>query len=195
MLEITSGQSGLRSLIQRALVLDENALVRASDLGDGSLDIFVTTPFQTIAARRVTGTMSSTGTVFRASDMSETFAASWPGALPPISGYQLLDDIPTAVVSKLAEQGQALARQFSGPLGPPSSLLEQEVITVDGHGQEAHIPMRMIFTCTALGLIPGFSAPADIPRHLRVSVLGRWTRLDAPFGSVYRSTGLPLLFS
>ena len=52
--------------------------------------------------------------------------------------------------------------------------------------------MRMIFACTALGLIPGFAAPIDVPRHLRVSTVGRWVRVDAPFGSVYRSTSLSL---
>lgn len=54
--------------------------------------------------------------------------------------------------------------------------------------------MRMIFACTSLGLIPGFEAPAEIPRHLRVSTSGSWVRLDAPFGSVYRSTRPTLLF-
>ena len=52
--------------------------------------------------------------------------------------------------------------------------------------------MRMIFTCTALGLIPGFAAPIDVPRHLRIATAGRWVRMDAPFGSVYHSTGLGL---
>ena len=94
---------------------------------------------------------------------------------------------------ELSDKGQQLARQFSGPLGPPASLLNQTVVTVTGpENQEVGIPMRMIFACTNLGLIPGFAAPMDIPRHLRVSGLGRWVRVDAPFGSVYRSTRLSL---
>ena len=78
-------------------------------------------------------------------------------------------------------------------MGPPPSLLNQTVVTVEGNGQTVEIPMRMIFACTNLGLIPGFSASMDIPRHLRVSSLGRWVRLDAPFGSIYRSTRLSVL--
>ena len=57
---------------------------------------------------------------------------------------------------------------------------------------QVEIPMRMIFACTSLGLIPGFAASLKIPRHLRVSGKGRWVRLDAPYGSVYHSTRLSL---
>ena len=32
----------------------------------------------------------------------------------------------------------------------------------------------------------------NIPRHLRVAALGRWVRVDAPFGSVYHSSRLSL---
>ena len=69
------------------------------------------------------------------------------------------------------------------------------MLTADA--ESAHpveIPMRMIFACTALGLIPGFEAPTEIPRHLRVATAGSWVRLDAPFGSVYRSARPNLLF-
>ena len=62
-----------------------------------------------------------------------------------------------------------------------------------GDGEEVEIPMRMIFACTNLGLIPGFAASMDIPRHLRVSANGRWARVDAPFGSVYHARGLSVL--
>ena len=51
------------------------------------------------------------------------------------------------------------------------------------------VPMRAVFACTALQLIPGGSAPEEIPRQLRVSSVGRWLRIDAPFGSVYFSAG------
>ena len=91
-----------------------------------------------------------------------------------------------------------MARQFSGPLGPPRSLLNQTVLTVDSEqetgGSAVEVPMRMIFTCTSLGLIPGPGAPVELPRHLRIATAGRWVRMDAPFGSVYHSTALNLLF-
>ena len=91
-----------------------------------------------------------------------------------------------------AEAGAAASIAEIVRMGPPPSLLNQTVVTVEGNGQTVEIPMRMIFACTNLGLIPGFSASMDIPRHLRVSSLGRWVRLDAPFGSIYRSTRLSL---
>lgn len=110
----------------------------------------------------------------------------------PGVGFTLLDEIPVDVAARLSQQGQDLARQFSGPLGPPRSLLDQTVLTVKGGDKAAEVPMRMIFACSSLGLIPGWSAPMDVPRFLRVSTVGRWTRLDAPFGSVYHSTKLSL---
>ena len=77
-------------------------------------------------------------------------------------------------------------------MGPPKSLLNQTVLTVESAETHVEIPMRMIFACTSLGLIPGFAASLKIPRHLRVAAKGRWVRLDAPYGSVYHSTRLSL---
>ncbi|AKK09507.1 hypothetical protein HCH15_10925 [Corynebacterium testudinoris] len=199
-LQVVDGRPGLRSLVDRAVGLDASASARFRQLDEQSVDVFITTPFQVVASRRITGRASRDGAVVAATDLldalhadSETIGPArdpnWPGALPPASGFAIVDTLPVQVVRELADKGQALARQFSGPLGPPASLLDQAVITLDG---TVDIPMRMIFACTSLGLIPGFSAPIDIPRHLRVSTTGRWVRIDAPFGSVYRSTSLSL---
>lgn len=202
-LHVTQGAAGLRALVGRAVGLDAAASVRFRDRGDGSIDAFVTTPFEVVASRRIRGEVSRDGAVVAASDLLNALHAespeigqardpNWPGSLPPLHNYEELDTLPVSVVRQLADEGQSLTRQFSGPMGPPASLLNQTVITVEHEhtGTTVEIPMRMIFTCTSLGLIPGFSAPMDIPRHLRVSASGRWVRLDAPFGSVYRSTGL-----
>lgn len=200
---ITGGAAGLQALLARAVGIDSGASVRFRQLDKNTVDVFVTTPFEVMVSRRVQGVAGRDGATVGAQDLLGALTdnhaeigpardASWPGSLPPAHGFTPVDDIPVTVVRQLADQGQALARQFSGPLGPPSSLMDQEVISVEGNGQTAQIPMRTIFTCTSLGLIPGFSAPDHIPRHLRVSVNGRWTRVDAPFGTVYRSTGLGL---
>ncbi|MFW9221563.1 hypothetical protein [Corynebacterium striatum] len=208
-LELRGGGSGLRALIARAVGLDVAALVRLRQLDENTVDVFVTTPFEVVASRRVEGTVSRDGAVVSANALHEALLLgdaepgtlelgpardpSWPGALPPATGFVLLDTLPVEVVRELSDKGQQLARQFSGPLGPPASLLNQTVVTVTGpENQEVGIPMRMILACTNLALIPGFAAPMDIPRHLRVSGLGRWVRVDAPFGSVYRSTRLSL---
>lgn len=200
-LTIERGGRGLISLLQRAVALQDRAMARFSTVSDAAVDVFVTTPFAVIAARRVAGSCSRDGAAVLVSDLladatdttmtAAALDAGWGmGALPPVAGFELLDEIPADVVQRLSDQGRALARQFSGPLGPPQSLMDQAVITVNN---DTEIPMRLVFTLTALGLIPGMDAPAAIPRHLRVSRNSRWVRVDAPFGSAYHSTGINLL--
>lgn len=210
-LTVTAGAPGLRTLANRAVRVDASAYARFQRLEGDAIDVFVTTPFNVVASRRIRGAVSRDGAVVSASrlaqelqrvesseptaqqlDLGTPMDPSWPGALPPASGFTLLDEIPVDVAARLSQQGQDLARQFSGPLGPPRSLLDQTVLTVKGGDKAAEVPMRMIFACSSLGLIPGWSAPMDVPRFLRVSTVGRWTRLDAPFGSVYHSTKLSL---
>jgi len=200
-LTIERGGRGLISLLQRAVALQDRAMARFSTVSDAAVDVFVTTPFAVIASRRVAGSCSRDGAAGVVSDLladatdttmtAVAMDAGWGmGALPPTTGFELLDEIPADVVQRLSDQGRALARQFSGPLGPPQSLMDQAVITVN---DDTEIPMRLVFTLTALGLIPGMDAPAAIPRHLRVSRNSRWVRVDAPFGSAYHSTGINLL--
>ena len=200
-LTIERGGRGLISLLQRAVALQDRAMARFSTVSDAAVDVFVTTPFAVIASRRVAGSCSRNGAAVLVSDLladatdttmtAVAMDAGWGmGALPPTTGFELLDEIPADVVQRLSDQGRALARQFSGPLGPPQSLMDQAVITVN---DDTEIPMRLVFTLTALGLIPGMDAPAAILRHLRVSRNSRWVRVDAPFGSAYHSTGINLL--
>lgn len=199
---VDKGERGLAALLGRAIALDEGALARVQERDDEAIDIFVTTPFDCIASRRAAGTVSRNGAVVGARGLLTALTegteevgpardAFWPGALPPAAGFVERDVVPVSVARSLADDGRNLARQFSGPAGPPRSLLDSVVLTADADSTApVEIPMRMIFTCTALGLIPGFEAPAEVPRHLRVATAGRWVRLDAPFGSVYRSSGL-----
>ncbi|RNE49665.1 hypothetical protein [Corynebacterium alimapuense] len=202
-LQINEGRPALLSLISRAVGLDASASVRLRQLSEETVDVFVTTPFQVVASRRIAGVVSRDGAVVAATNLLEALREesdsigpasdpNWPGALPPATGFELLDTLPVQVVRELADKGQALARQFSGPLGPPASLMDQSVVTASNSQLDAEIPMRMIFACTALGLIPSFAAPIEIPRHLRVSATGRWVRIDAPFGTVYHATSLSL---
>ncbi|MGV0373644.1 hypothetical protein ACUY2A_09715 [Corynebacterium pilbarense] len=203
---IERGARGLTALLSRALALDAQASARIQEVGEGQLDVFVTTPFDAIASRRTSGSTTHPGATVSARAMLDALKsgaaevglardAAWPGALPPSSGFIAREEVPIGVARRLADEGRNLARQFSGPAGPPRSLLDGVVLTADADSDApVEIPMRMIFACTALGLIPGFEAPAEIPRHLRVSTSGSWVRLDAPFGSVYRSTRPTLLF-
>lgn len=213
-LRITGGQPGLLAFVSRVAGLNATAAVRLRQLPDGVVDAFATTPFEVVAARRFRGEVARDGAVVGAEEMRQALALvadqadpptaaievdlgpardpSWPGALPPAEGFQLIEELPVAEVRKLADEGQALTRQFSGPLGPPTSLLNQPVVTAEAGGQRVEIPMRMIFACINLQLIPSFAAPIEVPRHLRISGKGRWVRLDAPFGTIYHSTRLSL---
>ncbi|AWB84552.1 hypothetical protein [Corynebacterium liangguodongii] len=203
-LRVEAGAEGLIALVGRAVGLDASATARFAERGDDTVDVFVTTPFDCIASRRVKGSVSRDGAAVAASDLlgalqagTSTIGAprdpNWPGALPPRAGFVERDVVPVTVVRQLADEGRSLARQFSGPLGPPASLLNQTVLTADAESDDpVEISMRMIFTCTSLGLIPGFAAPVEVPRHLRVSTAGRWVRIDAPFGAVYHSSSLGL---
>ena len=177
-LTIERGGRGLISLLQRAVALQDRAMARFSTVSDAAVDVFVTTPFAVIASRRVAGSCSRDGAAVLVSDLLAD-------ATDTTMTAAAMD-----VVQRLSDQGRALARQFSGPLGPPQSLMDQAVITVN---DDTEIPMRLVFTLTALGLIPGMDAPAAIPRHLRVSRNSRWVRVDAPFGSAYHSSGINLL--
>lgn len=203
---IERGARGLTALLSRALALDAQASARIQEVGEGQLDVFVTTPFDAIASRRTSGSTTHPGATVSARAMLDALKAgaaevgpardaAWPGALPPASGFIAREEVPIGVARRLADEGRNLARQFSGPAGPPRSLLDGVVLTADADSDApVEIPMRMIFACTALGLIPGFEAPAEIPRRMRVATSGSWVRLDAPFGSVYRSTRPNLLF-
>lgn len=207
-LTVQQGERGLRALLQRALGLQDDAYARFQRVGEHDVDVFVTTPFDCVASRRVCGTVSRDGAVVPARWVLEALDTApgepgelgvsqdqnWPGALPPAQGFALREEVPIATARQLADEGRNLARQFAGPLGPPVSLLDGVVITVDAdeRGPKLEIPMRAIFTCTSLALIPGFEAPVEVPRYLRISSAGRWVRIDAPFGTVYHSKSLSL---
>lgn len=194
-----SKDRGLSTLLRRAVALDSAAVARVQAVSDTASNVFVTTPFDCVAARR---TAALTEGVYQGQLLVDALPntptplpqSAWPGALPPVEGFVLRDTVPIATVRKLADEGRSLARQFSGPAGPPRSLLSNTVITADAESRApVEVPMSMIFAATSLGLIPGFDAPAEIPRQMRISTCGSWTRLDAAYGSVYRSAGLNLL--
>ena len=88
------GLGGLRALLQRAVALDPHALARFQTVG-AALNVFVTTPFDCIVARRVAGEISRDGAAVSAAEFWEALSkqtgqtvtigrpqdASWPGAL------------------------------------------------------------------------------------------------------------------
>ena len=91
------------------------------------------------------------------------------------------------------ESGATAAAGREG--GATAGAAEREVgLTFGAAGREggpvAEISMREVFALCAMGFIP-VKPSADEP--VRVSVKGRWRRLDGRFGSVYASEGLGVL--
>jgi hypothetical protein len=196
----------LATFADRALRLDEAAVIRLRERSEGVLVAWVATGFDVLASRVVSGRVKPGDLSVGADTLAAGLAAmvpggyvepgfamdsAWRGALPPETGFTHLDDVPVRAVLDLAQRGVALAKQHSGAHGPPASLLDQEVVAVSSGDDSVGIPMRCVFALTAMGFLPqsGDDVPAD--EIVRVRVLPTWLRIDARFGSVYRRRGNP----
>lgn len=192
----------------RARRLDDTAVVRLRERGGGDVCAFVATGFDVLASRVVHGRvrprdlcagadalaaglagMDGTGFV----DTGFGMDSAWRGAVPPDTGFTHLDDVPARVMLDLASRGGALAREHSGAHGPPSSLLDQEVIAVSSGEDRVGVPMRCVFALTAMGFLPQNSAALSADDIVRIRVSATWLRIDARFGSVLRRRGDPAL--
>lgn len=129
-LRVTGGGSGLEALVARACGLDASAMARLRQRGD-SVEVYVTTPFGVVASRRVEGRAGRDGAVVSAqvlysqlsllnsatpSPMTLQLGAprdpSWPGALPPVGGFQLVDEVPVSVARELADKARRWRASF-----------------------------------------------------------------------------------
>ena len=66
---IDQGARGLIALLTRALALDAQAVARVQEVGEGQLDVFVTTPFDAIASRRTFGSTTHPGAAVSAKSL------------------------------------------------------------------------------------------------------------------------------
>ncbi|MDH6283176.1 hypothetical protein [Prescottella agglutinans] len=212
-------RANLAMFVGRAVRLDESAVVRLRRRDDGRVSVWATTGFDALATRVVVGDVRPNDTTAAADALLRTLSDSatgpeidpgfamdsaWRGALPPESGFAHVDDVPARVLLGLAQRGAALAREHGSAQGPPTSLLEQKVLEVEGGGTEVAVSMRTVFALTGMGFVPladGRPATADtdldaIDEHeiVRVRATPSWLRLDARFGSVYtrRAGAIPL---
>ncbi|KUI41793.1 hypothetical protein AU198_11525 [Mycobacterium sp. GA-1199] len=196
----------LATFAERALRLDEAAIIRLRQRSEYVLVAWVATGFDVLASRVVEGRVnppdlcagadtlvaglrSVDGTGF----VEPGFAldSAWRGALPPDSGFVHLDDVPARIVLDLAQRGGALAKEHSSSHGPPVSLLDQEVVAVTSDDDSVGIPMRCVFALTAMGFLPQSGSAVGADEIVRVRVTPAWLRIDARFGSVYRRRGDP----
>ncbi|MCB9409237.1 hypothetical protein [Mycolicibacterium sp.] len=188
---------------QRALRLDDGAVIRLRLRNDGLIGAWVSTGLDVLAARVVVGSLAPADVTCSAEallrglesadesgriDPGYPMDSAWRGALPPETGFNHIDDVPAAIVADVARRGSELAREHAGPQGPPTSLLNQDVLQVSSPADAVAVPMRCVMALTAMGFMPG--AEAEV---IRVRARPGWLRIDARFGSVFRRLGDPLV--
>lgn len=202
-------RSNLTAFCARALRLDEAAVIRLRTRAGGGVSCWATTGFDALATRSVTGSVVPEDTCAGADvlmaalpaasdgvvDPGFSMDSAWRGALPPEGGYEYLDDVPARVLIGLAQRGSALAREHGSSHGPPTSLLDQNVLHVAGSSENVSISMRTVFALTAMGFVPHsgpdpLTADIDVDRIdsgevVRVRASAVWLRLDARYGSVF----------
>ncbi|MFB9909350.1 hypothetical protein [Allokutzneria oryzae] len=200
----------LGAFVARAVRLDTGVLVRMrvreNVEGQPLLDAWASTPFDTLVTRTVRGRVEPSDLTVNGNELLASLAVvggeridpgppqdiMWRSALPPATGWLLVDDLPAEMVSDLADQGVAVAKENPGPRGtPPASLLDQSVLTVSGSGLDVKIPLRCLFALSGMGFLTG-RQEGDV---VRVTATDSWVRLDARYGAVVRRRHslLPLL--
>lgn len=205
-LEDADHREDLATFVERAMRLDDAAVIRLRERANGQLVAWAATGFDVLASRVVAGRVRPADLSAGADALSVGIRASgddgrvdpgfpmdsaWRGVLPPDSGFVHIDDVPARVVLDLAQRGVALAKEHSSAHGPPASLLDQEVLAVTSAQGDVGIPMRCVFALTAMGFLPNDPAALPADEIVRVRALPAWLRIDARFGSVYRRRGDP----
>jgi hypothetical protein len=203
----------LGAFTARVVRLEQTALVRLRATG-GRVTAWAATPFDVLATRSVRGTCEPSDLTVPAQSLLTALAVErgetvdpgpagglWQATLPPEEGWAVVDDVPAAELERLTERGLELAREHAGPLGPPTSLLDQTVLTVQGEtGPPVKVPMRCLFALSGMGFLGGADTGAGEVSGapvVRISATGSWMRIDARFGAVVRRrvTALPLFTS
>ncbi|AQT79396.1 hypothetical protein B1R94_09155 [Mycolicibacterium litorale] len=199
------GRNDLAAFVERALRLDEAAVIRLRARGTGLVTAWVATGFDVLAVRAVPGSVAPADFSCGADELARGLRnadasgaietgypmdSAWRGALPPDTGFTHVDDVPADVLAELARRGAGLAREHGGAHGPPPSLLDSDVLQVSSGDTTVGVPLRCVFALAAMGFVPDSPGADEI---VRVRLLPAWLRIDARFGSVYRRRGDPAL--
>jgi len=195
----------LGAFVARSIRLDQQAVVRLRGRAEDLVDAWVATPFDVLATRTVRGRVRPTDVTVSGNELLAALAVVggerldpgpprdllWRAALPPPGGWLVVDELPMRIVADLADRGVEVARQNPGPRGSaPTSLLDQNVLTVSGAGLDVKVPMRCLFALSGMGFLDN-----DDDGTIRVTATDAWLRLDARYGAVIRRRHalLPLL--
>ena len=125
-------RNNLMTFAERALRLDDAAVVRLRSRSDTTVIGWVATGFDVLACRAVGGRVrpddlsAGADALVRAVtaagrdgyvDTGYAMDSAWRGVLPPATGFVHLDDIPARVMLDLAQRGVALAREHGAHRG------------------------------------------------------------------------------
>ena len=207
-------RENLATFVTRAMRLDPAAVIRLRRRGQRYVSAWAATGFEALAVRTVVAELDVDDVTVGADTLLSGLTAAGPGdsialgysmdsawhaTLPPSEGWEHVDDVPARSLVELAERGAEVAAEFGSGLGPPVSLLDQTVLTVTGGDEQAEVPMRVVFTLTAMDFVPHSGDKAESQRIapteiVRVRTTRMWLRLDARYGSVARrrGPGMPL---
>src|SRR5690242_2728305 len=125
-LDDATHREDLQTFTERALRLDDAAVIRLRERPGGLVVAWVATGFDVLASRVVAGRvrpadlcagvdalahglslMDDTGYV----DPGYSLDSAWRGVLPPESGFAHLDDVPARAMLELAQRGAELAKE------------------------------------------------------------------------------------
>jgi hypothetical protein len=205
-LDDAAHREDLATFTDRALRLDNAAVMRLRERPGGLVVAWVATGFDVLASRVVNGRVRPADVSAGADALAEGLSAmdatgyvdpgfpmdsAWRGALPPDDGFAHIDDVPAKAVLDLSQRGAELAREHGSAHGPPASLLDQEVVSVSAGDVTVGVPMRCVFALTAMGFLPLSGQAVSTDEIVRVRAQPAWLRIDARFGSVYRRRGDP----
>lgn len=174
---------------------DAGSPVRLRADGD-TVRMWANTPFDALVTRAVRGTLDPPDVTVHAGNLLAALAVStapvvdpgpvvdaqWRTQLPPPDGWVVVETVPAAVLTSLADDGAAEARGRPGPAGGASTaLLDSTALTVSGGGMTVPLTLRMLFALSGMGFAP--SIPDEV---VRVSATDAWARIDARYGAVVR---------
>lgn len=200
------------AFLARAARLDDMAVVRLAIRPDGLIGMWSHTGFDVLVTRAVFGQMAPQDLVSDVAalrmaltqtqpgqpvDPGMPFDSAWRGALPLLTGYRHIDDVPARSIVQLARDGARVAREEGSAHGPATGLLDQDVLEVSSADStlQAAVSLRALFALTAMGFIRdeqgrAITESSDVEaigtnEPVRIRMSAAWIRIDARFGAVY----------
>lgn len=192
------------AFLGRVTALDPGALVRLRD-GGGRVTGYAQLPFGVLVSRTVAGSVRPADVTVAAADLlgaveplrgrggKASLPASrdmaWRAALPPLSGWQRLDQVPGDVIRSLVRAGAETLRAVPAEAAASAgeSLLDHEALTVSEGDRTAAVPLRALTALARMGFLSRGAGGAEGSGVdlVVVSAAGGWVRLAAAYGSAY----------